>query len=290
MNKPKIIILVGIPGAGKTYYAQSYIHTHDNTIHLSSDGIRAELYGNETVQGDPNQVFSLMQKKTVKALEQGRDVIYDSTALTRKDRSHIIKACSNIARIECHIIWAPIKTCIERDAARSRTVGKEVIDKMLKRFQAPYYDEGIDKIKVILPEDFNPVAYTKQCWDALDIPHDNPHHTLDIQAHCEAAESLARSLNYDPEICIAARYHDAGKPYTKAYVDSKGNHSEDAHYYSHDNVGAYMSYGLTGCTIFASWLISNHMQQFFNSKYYNNLGPILKDALDKIHQCDLGAH
>ena len=290
MNTPKIIILVGIPGAGKTYYAQNYIRTHDNIVHLSSDAIRAELYGDETIQGDANKVFALMQKRAVEALRQGHDVIYDSTAVTRKDRAPIVKACSGIARIECRIIWSPIETCIAQDAARSRIVGKEVIDKMLKRFQSPYYDEGFNGIKVILPDNFNPITYTQQCWDALNIPHDNPHHTLDIQAHCEAAESFARGINCSPEVCIAAKYHDCGKSYTKSYVDSKGNPSEHAHYYSHDNVGSYMSYGLVGCTVFGSWLISNHMQQFYNSKYYNNLKPSLKEPLDQLHQCDLNAH
>ena len=159
MNRPSLILLVGIPGSGKTTYAEKYIKENPNTVHLSSDKIRAELWDNEATQGDNNEVFSLMQSRAIDALSNGQSVVYDATNITRKDRSYIVSLCPKFAKIECHIIWAPIETCIERDAARERTVGKEVIDRMLKRFQAPYYDEGIDEIKVVVPDTFDRFDY-----------------------------------------------------------------------------------------------------------------------------------
>ena len=75
MDRPKLIILVGIPGSGKTTYANNYMVLNSNTIHLSSDAIRKELYGDENIQGDPAEVFSLMQKRAVEALNDGYNVI-----------------------------------------------------------------------------------------------------------------------------------------------------------------------------------------------------------------------
>ena len=58
MNRPTLILLVGPPGAGKTTYAEKYISQHDNTVYLSSDEIRKEMWGNEAIQGDNNEIFS----------------------------------------------------------------------------------------------------------------------------------------------------------------------------------------------------------------------------------------
>lgn len=295
MNRPSLILLVGIPGSGKTTYAEKYIKEHTGTVHLSSDKIRAELWGNEATQGDNNEVFSLMQSRAIEALNNGQNVVYDATNITRKDRSYIITLCPKFAKIECHIIWAPIETCIERDSARKRTVGKEVIDRMLKRFQAPYYDEGIDEIKVILPDNFNSHEYTNQILNLMKIPHDNPHHTLGVFDHClEADKYIVRKTgSYYSDVGYAAVYHDVGKSYVKAFVDSKGNPCEIAHYYQHQCVGAWMSYGagmIESCRINAAWLISVHMDPYLNTKYYNKLPTYLKKQVDLLHEADVNAH
>ncbi len=289
MNRPKLIILCGIPGSGKSTYAKDYILTNDNTIHLSSDGIRLELWGDESIQGNPAEVFTLMQKRAVDVLNDGKNVVYDATNITRKDRSSIIAICPKFAKIECHIIWAPIETCIERDAERDRTVGQNVIDRMLKRFQAPYYDEGIDEIKIIKPSRFDVMQYQESYYNAMKISHDNPHHTLGVYEHCkEAAKYFVDHNILDLNLVEAASVHDIGKPYTKSFTDSKGNHCDIAHYYSHQCLGAWIAYGFS--TPYISWLISTHMEPFFNSKYYNNLPAFLKKDVDLLHEADIAAH
>lgn len=287
MNMPKLILLVGVPGSGKTTYAKDYMEHNSNVVHLSSDGIRAEIYGDESTQGNPAEVFGLMQKRAIEALNNGQSVIYDATNVTRKDRAGIIGVCPKFARIEAHIIWAPIEVCIERDAARDRTVGTAVIDKMLKRFQAPFYDEGITEIKIIRPIRFDRESYAERCWNEMKIPHDNPHHSVGIQEHC--LEACKKFSNND-DMQTAAIIHDCGKPYTKAFVDSKGNECDVAHYYQHQCVGSWISYGFSDTTPYVAWLVSTHMDPFLNTKYYNNLPPFLKNDVDLLHSADLAAH
>ena len=303
MNRPTLTLLCGIPGSGKTTYAKEIIKKHTNTIHLSSDSIRAELYGDESIQGNPSEVFSLMQKRAVDALYDGLNVIYDCTSITRKDRAGIIAACPKFVCIQCDIIWAPVETCIERDAARERTVGKEVIDKMLKRFQAPYYDEGINQIYLYLSDkNFDAYEYTNKLISGMEIPHDNPHHTLNILDHCAyAGNYIVKKLDFHSDcsdiLWTAALYHDIGKPYVKAFVDSKGNPCDTAHYYQHQCVGAWMSYGMTvpidgpGYKMFdIAWLVSTHMDPYLNTKYYNKLPAYLKKQVDLLHEADRNAH
>ena len=292
MNRPTLIILVGPPGTGKTTYAMKYIEEHPGTVHLSSDGIRKELHGDESIQDNPSEVFAIMQKRAIAGLDFGYDVIYDATSMTRKDRAGIISACPKFAKIECHIIWAPIETCIERDAARERTVGKEVINRMLKRFQSPWYDESIDEIKVVwnTPDDFNQEAYVNNLINASNIPHDNPHHTLNIKEHCDAAYNYAVNHHFPSYLLMAAKYHDIGKFYVKSFIDSKGNPCDTAHYYQHQCISAYMYYGIDRHNFFIAWLISTHMDPYLNTKYYNKLPAYLKKQVDLLYEADRNAH
>ena len=301
MTKPTLILLCGLPGSGKTHYAKQILNDtyhEDKVIHLSSDNIRKELYGNEAIQGDSIEVFSLMQKRAVEALNNGLNVVYDSTAMTRKDRAGIIAVCPKFVNIQCDIVWAPIEVCIERDASRERTVGKEVINRMLKRFQAPYYDEGIDNIYIHLSDkNFDAYKYTDKLIYNMDIPHDNPHHTLNILDHCvDAGRYIAQKIGYGV-IWNATLYHDIGKPYVKSFVDSKGNQCDVAHYYQHQCVGSWMSYGMTVYIdgpaykmIDIAWLISTHMDPYLNTKYYNKLPAYLKKKVDLLHEADKAAH
>lgn len=288
--RPKCIILCGIPGSGKSTYAQSFEEL--GWVHLSSDLIRKELYGDESIQGNPNEVFSLMQKMAVDALNNGKSVIYDSTALTRKDRAGIIAACPKFAKIECKVVWAPIKTCIERDAVRERTVGKEVIDKMLKRFQFPFYDEGIDEINVIWPQDYKTkerTNYILALHESMQIPHDNPNHTLSIMDHSFAAYDYAKEHGFSEDVLEASTWHDCGKPYVKSFINKKSEVTEVAHYYQHQCVSAWILCGVTR-NVDILWLVSTHMSPFLNEKYYRNLPPFLKSMVDQLHEADLAAH
>lgn len=288
--RPKCIILCGIPGSGKSTYAQSFEEL--GWVHLSSDLIRKELYGDESIQGNPNEVFSLMQKMAVDALNNGKSVIYDSTALTRKDRAGIIAACPKFAKIECKVIWAPIETCIERDATRERTVGKEVIDKMLKRFQFPFHDEGIDEINVIWPQDYKTkerTNYILVLHESMKIPHDNPNHTLSIMDHSIAARDYAKEHGFSEDVLAASAWHDCGKPYVKSFINKKSEVTEVAHYYQHQCVSAWILCGITR-NVGILWLVSTHMSPFLNEKYYRNLPPFLKSMVDQLHEADLAAH
>lgn len=292
------MILVGPPGCGKSAYAEQLVNEYDNTIHIASDSIRKELWGDEAIQGDNNEVFSTMNKRTIDALNNGKNVVYDATNMTRKDRAYIISQCPKFVMIEAHIVWAPIETCLARDNERGRTVGKEVIDRMLKRFQAPYYDEGIDYIHIHYSvKDFSSKEYACNVVNSMDIPHDNPHHTLNIDDHCAEAEKYMESKSDCDLLWFAAMLHDIGKPYVKSFIDSKGNACEYAHYYQHQCVGAWMVYGMYDYCAYpqsqlpdAAWLISTHMEPFFESKYYKNLPAYLKEKVDLLHEADKAAH
>lgn len=311
----KLIILCGLPGSGKSSYAENYKAVddaiyNDFTIIHSSDAIREELFGDAGSQEDNAKVFELMRKRTQEDLKAGKTVIYDATNITRKARKSAI-ACAHPTNdtVECHIVWAEPEECIRRDSLRARKVGPAVIDKMLRRWQSPWTDEGFDKIEIHLNQkDFDQVRYVASRASDMHIPHDNPHHTLGVWEHCMEAHvniinqgaTTANIIEYSGynKLAKAAYWHDIGKPYTKFFKPGE----DIAHYYDHHCVGGYLAYGLflnpdhfmydvemsDICLI--SWIISNHMEPFFNSSYYQKMHPQWKWYIDAIHEADVKAH
>ena len=287
--RPKFIMLVGVPGSGKSTFAKELLD--EFTIHLSSDAIRKEIYGDENCQDDPSRVFNIMHERTLKALKDGINVIYDATNITRKSRLSILKQLPAYVEKKCIITWAPIDECIGRDACRERTVGVEVINKMLQRFEAPFYDEGFDDIEIYFSGYQPGSSYYDEHMENLKIPHDNPHHTADVAEHCRLCGEGLANLDLPWVVKTAGFVHDIGKPYTKTFVNTKGETTDVAHYYGHQGVGAWISYGFMYTNrIVLAWLISTHMSPMLNQKYYNSLDPLYKNWIDALHKADLEAH
>lgn len=299
---PKLIMLVGLPGSGKSTYAKQYLADHiENTVWCSSDRIRKELYGDENIQGNPQTVFEHLHNKVGMYLHKGYDVIYDATNVTRKNRRTVINKFNNIADIEAHIVWAPYNECVARDKERVRSVGEDVIRKFLYRWQSPNYDEGFKFIDVIYNcnNGWDRIHYSNCMLDNLKIPHDNPHHTLDVYEHSAAVQNYI--MNKWPKSSIleeAGSYHDLGKPMTKGYKSDKhGKMIPIAHYYQHHCVGGYLVYGMYADTpeskqkaITCSWIVCNHMEPYFNSKYYKSLTGMYKEWIDQLHEADVASH
>lgn len=293
---PNFIMLVGLPGAGKTYTAQQLAKSC-NAVVLSSDNIRKELYGSEVTQGTHDEVFGLMNKRAADYLKNGTSVVYDATNLRRKNRKHLLSVLPKECTKKVYVVWARYETCLERDAYRKRSVGKNVIDRMIKNFQVPYYDEGWNYISIITTDN---ILYSRENYDDwTDCAHDNPHHLNTVKEHIQNVIKRALYIDspYQNEILLAAKMHDVGKKFTKSFINNRGEKSDIAHFYDHQNVGAYFTLGYSDLStfraetiLFVAWLVNSHMEPFFCSKYYKSLTGKQKEALDLLHDCDrLGA-
>ena len=131
-----IYTLCGIPGSGKSYYGTK-LKDQYNAVYLSSDEIRENIYGNADIQVNPARVFTMMDSMAFEALENGHDVIYDSTMVKKKDRINFIKKFKeyNLVLI---IIDTPLEICIERNQSRDRHVPVEVIKKLYNRLHSDF--------------------------------------------------------------------------------------------------------------------------------------------------------
>lgn len=58
---PKLIMMVGVAGSGKSTIAMRIAsQMKEEVVLLSFDAIRGEIYGDENCQRDPGRVFDIM--------------------------------------------------------------------------------------------------------------------------------------------------------------------------------------------------------------------------------------
>ena len=242
----KFVLMCGIPGSGKSTYAKR-LTVEENFIVHSSDKIREEL-GDVNDQSRNEEVFKILHKRIKDDLQSGKNVVFDATNLNRKKRISFIKELKNIScKKICVVMATPWEFCLAQNFSRERHVPEDVISRMYKSFQMPSIREGFDEVIV---------HYEREEWETyygsieeyveslINFEQENSHHTLTLGNHMlGAAEYLYAKKDSDVfmDVIYAAYSHDIGKPDTKSFLNSKGKITSEAHYYSHNNIGAYKS-------------------------------------------------
>lgn len=248
-DRPIINVMMGLPGSGKSYVAKNEL----SGIIISSDDIREELFGDINSQQDNNMVFMTLHSRICALLQEGKDVIFDATNIHRKNRIHFLKNVLNNIDCNkiCHCVMTPYKLCLKRNAERKRVVPKYVIKRMYMNWEPPHRTEGWDEIvfhiddesKAIINNEYNYDIFGKDDWDLMNFDQDNLHHQLSLGEHIlKTYIEVVNNYPNDIILSVAASLHDIGKPFTKTYKKANGKNDGQAHYYNHENTGAYESF------------------------------------------------
>lgn len=307
---PKMTLLCGLPGCGKSTWAKAEAARTGAVIH-SSDALRQELYGNEDEQAHNPEVFREMNRRTREDLRAGRSVIYDATNLNSRKRIAFLRELGDISCEKvCCILAVPPEICMENNRRRERVVPDASIRRMHRCWNTPAYFEGWDRIELIFPfPEYEKCLGTPEMVQAglNSFSQENPHHTLTLGDHmrrtweilCGRAEE--RSGGITDSLRIAARIHDLGKPDTKGFLNTKGERTEEAHYYQHENAGAYDALFLdVPDPLAVSVLVNLHMKPYCwegqpsgesTRKRYRDLwGEKLFEDVMLLHEADRAAH
>ena len=135
----KLIMLVGLPGCGKSTFAKS-LESSNYVIH-SCDDIR-DRYNLHRLE-DEQKVFDILHKEILNDMKENKNIIYDSTNLTRKRRIQFLELikdfdCEKI----CYMFIVPVEICKNRNLK----IKDYEYDIMLNGFNPPLSDEGWDRI------------------------------------------------------------------------------------------------------------------------------------------------
>lgn len=220
-----------------------------------------------------------MLKRTREALKVGADVFYDATNINAKRRINLLKELSHIPNVQkiCVLVVPPFERIKVQNANRERQVPDYALDRMLRNFEVPHESEGWDEI-VMFGNSLDNEYLENELANAMKISHDNHHHSETIGQHMVLAEDYIikrkhqelKLNNHMPGaefwwIQVAARYHDLGKPYCKVFHNARNEPTEEAHYYNHENVGAYMFLSHSADrweSLYIADLIQHHMDHY----------------------------
>lgn len=307
MNTPKFIMMCGLSGSGKSTIAKELAKQHDATV-FSSDALREELFHDVNNQERNQELFVELHKRIKECLKSGKSAIMDATNINYKKRMAFLQELKNIPCEKiCVLMATPYEKCLNRNYERERNVPEHVIERMYRAFDPPYWYEGWDDIRVeFSDDDYRSLSFLDWLSSVSDFHQDNSHHTLTLGQHAAKAldyifETVRDADDHSIMLRAACALHDNGKCFTKTFKNSKGEITDQAHYYNHEHCGSYNSlfYSAKCNHLDLAIRIRWHMQPYFwekdnnekqHNKYRKLWGEQLYEDIMKLHEADKAAH
>ena len=160
--KNKIIMLIGPPASGKSTAAENISRRENNAVILSTDKIRAALYGSESIQGVWSDIEAILYKDIKNAIKANKNIILDSTHYKKEFRAKIIKNFSKCSEFSAYYFNYPFSVIYKRNKERRRVVPFNVLTAMYKELKKapPTLAEGFKSITNICAG-LNSVTYSR---------------------------------------------------------------------------------------------------------------------------------
>ena len=134
MEKTTHHFLIGLPASGKSTFAEQLAKLGTEYTIISTDQIRGELFGDESIQGNWLDIEKVALARIKAADESGNVAIYDATNVKREYRLDFLGKVNKITGKSLQwMAWqldTPLEICQRRNQERARQVPPEVIDSM----------------------------------------------------------------------------------------------------------------------------------------------------------------
>jgi len=158
LTRPSVVVLLGPAACGKSTFVARHFRP---TQIISSDHARALVCDDERDQRFQTQTFTLLHCLIEQRLSINRLCVVDSTALTASARQGLLELARRYrVPAVALLLDVPLETCLEHDAKRERTVGRQVIERQYQLFEqakSAIKQEGFERVIELGGEDLDQV-------------------------------------------------------------------------------------------------------------------------------------
>lgn len=145
ITKPHLIIMVGIPSSGKSFFAEHFAETFKAPM-ISYDQLRKEIFSNPTFSNDENEIIKKVSDRILdEILKTKKTIIYEGQANLRIERFELTKKAHSVG-YEPLFIWVQTETLAAQKRATKSSLEKpalsiEEFNAKLKKFNPPNKNE-----------------------------------------------------------------------------------------------------------------------------------------------------
>src|SRR6266496_516413 len=153
LARPQVLVVVGLPGAGKSFFASKFSDTFSAPL-VAADRIRYELFATPAHSSDENELVARMANYQIEELlKSRRSFIVDGSFNARADRIRLGQLAKK-AGYDTYIIWVQTDASACRTRALKRSTKRDddkynvslteqQFDAMAKRFTEPTREKHV---------------------------------------------------------------------------------------------------------------------------------------------------
>lgn len=134
--KPIMFCLAGVPGVGKTTWANTFLKTHPDYRYFSPDLYYERINGDDTIRANTFEIWMSMFRDINTAMKQGKNVIVDSDNLTYHQRTQWIEW---FPEFDHYLVFfeAPFEVCYEQMKQRRRQLSYSTMISKWEKWERP---------------------------------------------------------------------------------------------------------------------------------------------------------